>query len=75
MPRQSDKVKILKIIDEEYEYIKKAAGLIAACPHVVPSGIGIDKYLEELEKSAVSLQKYLYARAAERAKTAEWIEY
>ena len=75
MPNQSDKVKTFKLIDEEFNYLKQAASLIAICPHVVPSGIGIAQYFDELEKNAVSLQKYLYARAKERFDSSEWIEF
>jgi hypothetical protein len=72
---KAEKAKILEIIDEEYECLKQAAALIAACPHVVPSGVGIAEYFEELKKNALSLQKYLYKRAIEGAESSEWIEY
>jgi len=71
----TEEVKILRIIDDEYEYINKVARLVSTCPAVVPSGVGVAQYLDDLEKCAVSLQKYLYSRARERAKTDKWVEY
>ena len=73
MLSKADKLKILELIDEEYESIKKVASLIAVCPHVVPAGIGIAQYLDDLQKEALSLQKYLYAKAKEQLSSVEMI--
>jgi hypothetical protein len=39
-----------RIMENEYSSLKKAADLIACCPHVIPAGIGIEQYFEELKK-------------------------
>jgi hypothetical protein len=59
MPKKQDFEKLNKLIEGRYGTIKNVADLIAVCPHVVPSGIGIAQYLEELRKGARQLAEYL----------------
>ena len=59
MSKDSGLVKLHKLFKTRYDNLKHVADLLAACPHVVPSGIGIAQYLEELKKGARQLSEYL----------------
>jgi len=39
--------------------LKEVAELISVCPHIVPAGIGIPQYIEELRKGARQLNEFL----------------
>lgn len=59
MSIDSELKKIIDIVDERYSNIKTITALLAVCPHVVPSGIGVVTYIEELYSAAKRLRKLL----------------
>ena len=55
----TEQEKLELLIQGRYLSLKNVADLISACPHVVPSGIGISQYLDELKKGARFLSECL----------------